>query len=211
MFDTPTDLKRALQTGSPSEFVSRYLFEDVPVLFERDMLAWVRWKTDLAALLDVDPKDIVLIGSACIGYSLSPGKLLKKFSSASDVDLCIVSPHHFDVAWRTLRRHNPAWLSQPKKTREAIKRHRQFYVFDGTIAADMVLSFLPFGQSWQKALDKMGTVPPTQGYEIKLRIYRDYEALRSYHARNVVRARSMLLEDKDVDEEPIDFGIEVED
>ena len=58
----------------PKDFVSHYIFEPVPFAFNSDLSLWIGWKTTLARLLEVDPQDIVLIGTAAIGYSLNPHK-----------------------------------------------------------------------------------------------------------------------------------------
>jgi hypothetical protein len=82
----------------------------------------------------------------------------------------------------------------PSASRRAIERHRKNYVFSGTIASDSILALLPFGSIWQNALDEMSKVPPTVGKTVKLRIYKDYDALRHYQANGIERLRSELGE-----------------
>jgi hypothetical protein len=65
-------------------------------------------------------------------------------------------------------------------------------VFSGTIASDSILALLPFGSIWQSALDQMSRIPPTIDKAVKLRIYKDYDALRHYQASGIERLRSEL-------------------
>lgn len=159
------------------------------------MEVWVSWKTLLARGLDVDPHDIVLTGSAAIGFSLNPYKHFSAFSNESDIDCGVISPYHFDLAWRHLRQLRPSWLSLPSASRRAIERHRTNYVFTGTIATDSILPILPFGAIWQGALETMAGQIPTEGRDVKLRIYKDYDALRQYQAFNIGNLRAKILSD----------------
>lgn len=177
----------------PAEFVSHYIFEPTPFVFANDFDQWISWKSELAGGIDVDPRDIVLTGSAAIGFSLNPYKHFKAYDTKSDIDCGVISPHHFDVAWRHLRKMRPQWLSLPKASREAIDIHRGNYIFAGTIATERILPILPFGGRWKAALGKMSTLDPTVNREVKLRIYKDYDALRQYHAHNISNLRNALF------------------
>lgn len=192
MFESLTALQSALWVKEPTDFVSHYLFERVPFAFSDDLDNWIAWKSHLATKLDVDPRNVVLTGSGAIGFSLNPTKSFKAFDETSDIDCGVISPHHFDLAWRYLRQLEPSWLSLPPESKRAIRTHRTRYVFSGTIATDSILALLPFGLSWQSALDTMSKTNPTLGRDVKLRIYKDYDALRHYQARGIQRLRTNL-------------------
>ena len=66
-----------------------YAFQSCPAVFE-----YIRgW---LGQVLDVHPKEITLIGSARIGYSLAPlPKFGSKFSQKSDLDFSVISSSLF--------------------------------------------------------------------------------------------------------------------
>ena len=176
----------------PKDFVSHFIFEAIPFAFQGDLDAWIDWKTMLAESLEVDPYDIVLTGSAAIGFSLNPTKNFKRFDDKSDFDCGVVSQYHFEAAWRYLRQLRPSWLTLSNPSKRAIEMHRKNYVFAGAIATDSILGLLPFGLEWQTVLDKMSSVPPAQNRDVKLRIYRDYDALRVYQAYNIERLRNSL-------------------
>jgi hypothetical protein len=199
MFGQAADLKAAILEIEPDLFVSRFIFEPIPFAFADDLDLWISWKNELAAALQVDPYEMVLTGSAAIGFSLNPKKSLAPFSIRSDVDVGVVSLHHFEVAWRHLRQSRPSWLTLPASTHRVLQWHRKNYVFAGAIATDLILPLLPFGQQWQLGLEAMGNRNPTLGREVRLRIYRDFEALRSYQAHNIRNLRDDLLEVENAD------------
>src|SRR3954466_2890922 len=95
-----TDL-RALKAAT---FITRWFDETTPHLFGASRAAYLQWKSRLAEDLGVSWLDVVLVGSAAAGYSLSPYKKFKQFSSDSDIDVAIMSPYYFDLAWRWMRR-----------------------------------------------------------------------------------------------------------
>lgn len=193
-------LHHAIKSLRPTDFVSHFLFEGVPYAFEGNITAWIEWKTKLASALQVDPREIVLIGSAALGFSLNPTKSFSAFNKDSDIDVGIVSQHHFEIAWRYLRQIRPEWLSLNSEARNAIKTHRRSYVFEGTIATDFILDLLPFGVTWQTGLDGMAEQTPTMGRDIKARIYRDFDSLRYYHSQGVGKLKS-TLENFDINDE----------
>jgi hypothetical protein len=192
MFANVDALHFELLEKDPKDFVSHYLFEPVPFAFAGDLVAWIKWKTELARGLGIDPYDIVLTGSAAIGYSLNPKKGYKPFDNSSDVDCGVISQYHFEVAWRYLRQLRPAWLSLPPESKRALVAHQKTYVFAGTIATDSILALLPFGSEWQGVLDAMARRSPTTNRDIRLRIYRDYDSLRHYQASGIERLRNDL-------------------
>jgi hypothetical protein len=199
LFDNIAALHAALLEKEPKDFVSHYIFEPVPFAFDADLMSWITWKTRLGIHIDVDPQDIVLTGSAAIGYSLNPAKSYKAFDTISDIDCGIVSPYYSEIAWRYLRQLRPSWLSLPNDSKRAIRSHQRNYVFSGTIATDRILGLLPFGKTWQRALDSMSEIHPTVGREVKLRIYKDYDSLRSYQASNIERLRNELGDTEKMD------------
>lgn len=180
----------------------------MPFVFNGDLSAWVEWKHTLASALEVDPRDVVLSGSAAIGFSLNPDKGFREFNDQSDIDCGIVSGYHFDLAWRMFRQQRVSWLSLPRRQKDAIEAHRKNYVFAGTIATDWVLPFLPFSKDWQDALDLMSTVSPTKGRDVKLRIYKDFDALRYYHIRNIANL-SRSLGSSSSEDETVDGNSEI--
>lgn len=184
--------REAILTLAPSEFISRYVFEPVPFAFNGENDAWLHWKTSLAKKLDVDPREIILAGSGALGFSLNPKKSFRPYGDHSDIDVGVISRHHFDVAWWTIRRYNPLLGSHSAPQKKAFKQHRSRYVFDGSIATDQILPLLPFGPEWKKALDEMSDYEHTSKREVKLRIYRDFESLRSYQMSGVGKLRTQL-------------------
>lgn len=175
-----------LKTLDPESFVSKTVIERVPYIFSADWQLYRTWRGKLADLLDVDSCDICLVGSASVGISLNPEKKFKEFDSESDIDIAVISPYHFDIAWRKLRGMRISKVNT-RKERNAIIDHSKGLIFWGCIATDKILRFLPFATEWSRAAIEMASTSPTEGREINFRIYRDFYSLRKYQLKNVKR------------------------
>lgn len=188
-----SEIRQHLRDLAPTTFASKYIFEPVPYVFDEDMDSYIAWKGTLGDQIDVDPRAIAVIGSAGVGISLNPDKGLKAFDPSSDIDVAVVSFHHFDVAWRSLRSMSSAALFKlNRRQRSSYRAHEMKYIYWGTVATDRLLEFLPFAQSWVPGLSHMASLSPTQGRDIKARIYRDFESLRAYQLSSVEQARSQV-------------------
>jgi hypothetical protein len=179
-----TDLDRLL---------THRLLETTPYLFGEDHAAYVDWRSELGALLGVDPHAIALVGSAALGVSLNPAKNLKPFDAASDVDVAVVSSFHFDVAWQYLRSLGARIYQLPYWVQLEITDRAPNYVYWGAIATDRILGHLPFGADWLVALAAMTNRDPTMGRKVNARLYRDLAGLRSYQLRGLRIARDRLV------------------
>jgi hypothetical protein len=174
-----------LKKLTPSDFASRNLLDRVPWLFT-DRRQYIDWKAALAAELEIDPYMLIVVGSACLGFSLSPNKHFAPFGPSSDIDVAAVSQRYFDEAWRWLRSLRAVdLLERDPLERDMLGWHRKNLIFDGAIATERLLPKLPFGSKWASALGRAGGREPTDGRVIKVRLYRDFESLRVYHEANI--------------------------
>lgn len=127
-----------------------------------------------------------------MGVSLSPYKNFQPFSTKSDIDVAIISPYHFDTAWRHLRT-----LRRSNVTRgewEAIISHKENYIYWGCIATDKILHLLPFSRSWVEALAHVAGLSPADGRDTGARIYRDAGSLRDYTVASIRSRKNKLGE-----------------
>ncbi|MBI0325476.1 hypothetical protein [Burkholderia plantarii] len=189
---TKEDFIEALRAKTPVSFVDDHLFDCIPAVFGSSRASFVAWKRALAESLEVDPACIVIVGSAAVGTSLNPHKNFKSFDNKSDIDVAVISSHHFNSAWRYLRMNGARRLKVDNRTRIAWDEHVSKYIYWGTIATDKLLGVLPFGLDWLKAISRAAQMSPTEGRDINLRIYADYDALRNYQINSVRTARDNL-------------------
>ena len=85
----------------------------------------------------------------------------------SDIDVAIISHHHFDLAWHELRNLGANYYSLNTLQRDSIDKHKSKYIYWGTIATDKILPVLSFGKEWIIGLSNMAQIHPSEGKEIK--------------------------------------------
>jgi hypothetical protein len=175
------------------DFVAEYFFDRVPFVFQNDRRKYITWKATLAKSLEVDAACVTIVGSSALGISMNPSKAHTDFNETSDIDVAVISGYHFDVAWRYLRNNNRRRWKVDRKTRVAWDEHVNRYIYWGTVATDKLLGVLPYGVQWLSATTSMAKIDPTVGREINLRIYADYDALRSYQISSIRRAQQELI------------------
>ena len=173
-----------------SRFVSKWFFDKTPYIFSGNEEKYIIWRESIADKIKIDPSDILVSGSACLGYSISPHKNFKAFNSNSDVDICIISPYYFDTAWNELLQLNE--LPQEPKMREAVIDHRSRLIYWGTIATDKILPLLSFGPKWDKIIKDSKTIPDLENREINFRIYKDRFSVRRYIGDSVNKCKFEL-------------------
>ncbi|MGV9293749.1 hypothetical protein [Amycolatopsis sp. NPDC003676] len=182
----------ALEHLPPEDFVNHHLLGRLPWLFQTWTL-YRNWKTELARGLQVDPHDIIVVGSSALGFSLSPDKNFSAFHNESDVDVAVISMRHFNLAWQELRDLDPAARLHPSMPETGyLKKHRESLVFDGSIATDKILPFISFGYQWTTELARTANRKPTTGRDVRCRIYQDSSSLRNYHVKNVQNLRQEI-------------------
>ncbi|HEX5688265.1 MAG TPA: hypothetical protein VFY73_29955 [Ideonella sp.] len=182
----------ALQTQTPSRFVEDQLFDRIPHAFGEDRMGFSKWKRELGSRIDVDPACITIVGSAATGFSLNPNKNFKAFDEKSDLDVAVISPHHFSEGWRYLRMNGTRRLRLDPATRIAWDEHVNRYIYWGTLATDRLLGVLPFGAKWLEAFSYMTGLAPSAGRPVNLRIYVDYDAMRSYQVQSTKSLRNQF-------------------
>lgn len=178
----------------PKDLASLGVLDRLPFAFS-SKLEYLRWRDMLADGLRVDGKDVALVGSAATGRSLSARKKFGVFKRESDLDVSVVSTHHFEIAWRWFRTTNPNMVTGlDAEMRKKFDAHRSHYVFEGVIAADYFLSFLPFGNDWVTAMQRSEELLPQslRGRLMKIRLYREYSALRTAQIEAISSYRRVL-------------------
>ena len=123
-----------------SEFVDARLLEAVPSVFDGDHEGYLAWRRLAARQLQVDPRNVLVVGSAARGFSIKSGKA---FAAESDIDVAVISAVHFDSAWHYLRTVRVGTIKCTADQREHIRDYAAGYVYRGCIARTPALAVRP--------------------------------------------------------------------
>lgn len=185
------EIKNDIISIPPDVFVSKWIMEGIPNIFEGDSMKYYDWKHKLASGIQVDARDIIITGSASVGYSLNPRKNFRKFRKTSDIDVGIISNYYFDIAWHELR--NQKYYKLDNSMRNALEEHKNRLIYWGTIATDKILPLLSFGKQWNAIITELRNFPPIDSREINFRIYKDNKSFRDYQINSIKECQSIIL------------------
>ncbi|MGE6384307.1 hypothetical protein ACQKEN_01320 [Pseudomonas sp. NPDC078416] len=95
----PHLLRKALLSGGQPErlgLANLWLSEGIPHAFMSSPAVYQQLRSELSRKLHIGVKDISVVGSSRMGYSLADYKFGKEFGKGSDLDLCVVNSLLFD-------------------------------------------------------------------------------------------------------------------
>jgi len=182
-----------LKEMPPSFIAMKWVIERTPHVFDNNRINYIEWKEKLSKKIGIDGKSITFTGSSCTGFSLNPNKNFKFFDDESDIDIAIISDHYFDISWHYLRNLGSQIYKLSPEQKASVTDHVNRLIYWGTIATDKILEILPFGTFWFKELQSMSSCQPTDGRDINIRIYKDFESLKAYQVNNIIGLRKKIF------------------
>jgi hypothetical protein len=200
---TIADFKAALLSRPVDEVLQEYVLSGEPYAFRGQSSALSNLRTHLSKALTVDQKNIVIVGSAQIGFSLSPDNFPRKFTNRSDIDVAVVDERLFDSVWHTLlewhypRRQNLpnedwAWLGTRRK-----ELYWGWFVpdkirFNGLSLPAALKPIRDCSTLWFNTFQSLTSYPEFSKREVNGRLYRTWEHVRMYHAEGLRQIREIL-------------------
>ena len=117
------EFQEQLQVGDAFELFQKWVVAGVPVVCSDE--AYQRLKRMVATRTGTNLNEVLMVGSAKLGFSLTSSPRFKLFSDVSDVDISVVSPNLFNSLWDQARRSSTA-LRNPRDFHENLFLGRIF-------------------------------------------------------------------------------------
>jgi hypothetical protein len=176
-----------------SEMPNRQICQEV--LFSSDMwlvmhkemgesaYVYDRMTSFFSKKLEMAKRNVAIVGSAKIGFSLHPEKGFRAFNDdTSDIDVVLVWPDKFAEFWREmLKMFYSKTAHIPAATRKEV--FRKFV----TLRREDQWPAAAF-QDWHRAMDELKRDFFTEfsvGNAIKYRVYESWDAAEAYHANGI--------------------------
>ena len=155
------------------------------------------FKEIVSTMLSVNFHNVQIVGSAKVGYSLSPSKLFSPFHDecpdkpSSDIDVAIISERLYKKFWDELR--------QAKKIRykQTYYNHLTKSIFRGYINEKDLMKVDGMCDEWEGLIRPINVVlQDTLGFvhPITYRVYRSWEDLEEYQLIGISKAKKYLEE-----------------
>jgi hypothetical protein len=173
------------------EIVQQHIIHGNPFIFSQNEDLYFKMKKDISDYFKIYPDNVMMVGSAKLGFSISPQKLWKDFREESDIDAVIVSDKIFDLYWQDLFEFNIE-LTARSEHEQIMYNSFIDYFFRGWIRPDLFPFNFNKKDEWFTFFRNISykTYGPQK---ITCAIYRNMFFFESYHVKNLKLIRNGLI------------------
>jgi hypothetical protein len=190
---TKDELLKAADSISVPRLVQTHILDGVPAVLSIDRDSYQSIRASFASTVGASADDITIVGSAKLGYSLTPETFGSPFTSQSDIDIVVVNPQIYDRLWWLLSSWSFPWRpgGWPNEKRNWA-RDRLERAFHGWIEPELFF-YWELGRrvtppalrdvrvEWFNALKQLSQNAPLAGHDCQARIYRSWPHAARYH------------------------------
>ncbi|WP_053392894.1 hypothetical protein [Leptotrichia sp. oral taxon 212] len=193
MLYTENDIRQDLIRLTVKDFFLKYVvrtdnwyFREILNIPNEKILETIDlFKLIVSKSMNISFNNIVMVGSAKLGYSLSPNKALKKFEveddGKSDIDIAVISPQLFDIYWKFFRESYDV-------TKTNLYGYISRQIYRGYISEKNLLEIDKCRIDWLDKSKEVRKKLKSEMYfkhEINFRIYRDWNDMMEYHIQSI--------------------------
>ncbi len=192
-FITPAELIGRLAGEDYRPLVDAYILRGTPYVFKESPVRYDTLRHELSRYLDVRETNLVLVGSARTGFSLSPDNFGRPFRDDSDLDMAVVSARLFDSVWLDLLHLTPrrraALTDQVEKY---VQEHRTYRIFYGRAEPHRLVGAATLTGKWFKAFRSVGRIPELSRHQIHGMLFRTWEHAKLYYIYGLRQVTAQL-------------------
>lgn len=172
--------RRDLPNRTVVELVQRHITFGECYALNQD--AYFELKNRVSQQFGINPAEVVVVGSAKLGFSIAPEKRYRFFGDSSDIDVALCSTDLFDLIWANVFdywRRGGYW--------EGLGEFRK-YLFRGWIRPDKLPPEKSFEicQEWWDFFRRLASTGAFGSYKITGALYKNWHFLESYQAKCVI-------------------------
>jgi len=175
-----------LKSNDPSYLVRKNIIFGNCAVINDDQ--YLELRSDVAKQFSVHPNEVLVVGSAKLGFSTAPHKRYRVFNDNSDIDVVIVNSKLFDDIWYVVYK---CWKNKVLWENE---KDFQKYMFRGWLRPD----FFPASQSMTTSKDwweyfRALTASGKYGhYKLAGAIYKNWDYIEQYQAGAIAQCKDIL-------------------
>lgn len=182
-------LKLRDESISDLEIVQQYIIDGPAFVFEGNAEMYYKLRRVIALKFGLNPHDVIMVGSAKLGFSISPSKRWKPFSDEADIDMAIISPDIFDRFWKELYDFN---IKLTDRTEEEEAQYKKFldYFFKGWLRPDVFPFSYAGRDEWLGFFKSISYGEFGERHKISGAVFHDWEFCEAYHIGNIREIRN---------------------
>lgn len=159
----------------------------------------------LCPRLSFEEQNVIIVGSAKIGFSLDPNTFPRAYTKSRDIDVLVVSEMLFDTFWQTmLRWHYPRRLERLPETdwRWVTARQNDLYWgwfhpddigYEGLTFPDILKPLRDLKTNWFNSFQSLSLYEEFSGRDVNGRLYRTWEHALFYQASGLRQIHNRLV------------------
>ena len=179
----------------PLEIARRYIiFGDCAVIPSG---TYFELRSIISQKYNIHPNDVLVVGSAKLGFSIAPSKRYREFCDTSDLDVVIISPKLFASVWQDLHRYfekGGYWENKSEFTQ---------YLFRGWIRPDKLPpdQHFPFARDWWSFFNSLSASRRFSNNRVTGAIYQNWYFLESYQTIAISQCADELNDNERISNE----------
>ncbi len=199
----PDEFREMLRTTADAGLLDICLrADDVPFIC-KDATGWTAFRQEMArGVVGLDERDIRIVGSARLGFSMRPRNHLREFTDESDIDVVVVNAELFDWLWIALlvaayprmagNRGIGGWDVPGRAELFAGWLTPTAIQMDWKIIGQRGVPLSQFKRKWFDALKLAARHSTKRHNDIQGRLYRTWRHAELYHLFSIAELRRSL-------------------
>lgn len=149
-------------------------------------------KLAIADRFELNPRDIFVVGSAKLGFSIAGNKRYRPFGDHSDIDIALVSDRLFDLVWQKVFEY---WDGPGRDVYWDQQGDFMTYLFRGWIRPDKLppARDFPYRLEWFRFFQGLASAGKFGQYKVAAGLYKSLFFLERYQCICTQQCREMLM------------------
>jgi len=190
--DRIKNFKELLKSNEASYLVRKNIIFGSCAVIDDDQ--YLELRSNVAKQFSIHPNEVLVVGSAKLGFSTAPHKRYRGFSDSSDIDVVIVNSKLFDDIWYLV------YQSWKNKVLWECERDFQKYMFRGWLRPDFfpASNSMAISKAWWEYFRELTASGRFGQYKLSGAIYKDWNYIEQYQSGAIAQCKENLeLTDED--------------
>lgn len=203
-YPTADEFKAILLSQPLDQVVREHLFTGTPYVFRQAPIHMDTLRSHIVTRLKIRENGIAIVGSAKLGFSMSPDAFPGRFSAKSDIDVVVVDEALYDRIWlNMLEWHYPRRRVRldDSEYKWYTTRQRELYwgwfspdkiKFDGLQFPGVLKPLRDISTEWFSTFRSLSLYQQFANRDINGRLYRTWDHAVLYHVDGLRQIRDSL-------------------
>lgn len=176
---------------SDEEIVEKYISFGTPFVFIDDESLYFDLKTEIANFFSIgSKKNVIVVGSAKLGFSIAPHKRFQDINDESDIDIAIIDEELFDSYWEKLYEFNIGLKNRSHKEQDTYDKFLNYF-FKGWLRPDLFPFNYDGKNDWFDFFNSI-SYKKYDKRKIAAAIYKNEYFFNQYHISTIKNLREAL-------------------